>query len=358
MGDKPARALDAGASPTHLPPGIEAGRLCLGHRRRSEPEGLWAGSSRTRWVGPVDNPRQTTEQRSLPCWQGNRDPGRARPCDTISPLMCSNGNATTTSAARLATLAPGQSLSPDAVLRALARVAPEASEFDKSSGDALYLAPEDLGWWPESRDPGLREWRRFLAPAIEGPGGDALLKSDTGLAVFRVGERGLAIVPPFPIGETVAREEWDEGPLRQLLTTDYTVGVVLLRLGRYLVAVFQGTEPVVTKTDTRYVKGKHHAGGTSQLRFKRIREGQMRKLFDEACGVVSDRFQPHERELDYILLGGERLTLSGFLKVCPYLQRRQDIILDRRLNIRDPKHDTLETVAGLLRQSRVWAIVP
>lgn len=358
MGDKPARALGAGASPTHLPPGFKAGRLCLGHQKRSESEGLRAGISQTRWVAPADSLCQTIVQISPPCWQGNQHPGHDRPCDTISPLMYSNGNATTTSAARLAKLAPGQSLSPDAVLRALARVAPESSESPNSSCAVLYLAPEDLGRWPESRDAEMRAWRRFLAPAIEGPGGDALLKSDTGLAVFRNGERGLAIVPPFPIGETVASEEWDEGPLSQLLTTDYTVGVVLLRLGRYLVAVFQGIEPAVTKTDTRYVKGKHHAGGTSQLRFKRIREGQMRKLFDEACGVVSDRFRPHERQLDYILLGGERLTLSGFLKVCPYLQRRQDLILDRRLNIRDPKHDTLEQVAGLLRQSRVWAIVP
>ena len=255
-------------------------------------------------------------------------------------------------------LAPGQFLSPDAVLRTLLSLAPDSRVAGPAGASSLYLAPRELVGWPESRDPGLREWYRFLAPAIDGPGGDALLKSDTGLAMFRAGERGLAVVPPFPIGESVVGGEWDEAPLRHLLTTDYTVGVVLLRLGRYLVAVFQGTEPLVTKTDTRYVKGKHHAGGTSQLRFKRIREGQMRKLFDEACRVVSDRFQPHERELDYILLGGERLTLSGFLKVCPYLQRRQNIILDRRLNIRDPKHDTLETVAGLLRQSRVWAIVP
>lgn len=263
---------------------------------------------------------------------------------------------TTTSIGRPAALAPGQFLPPDAVLRALSRVAQDSLGSDSDGAASLYLAAEDLGRWPESRDSALREWYRFLAPAIDGPGGDALLKSDTGLAVFRAGERGLAVVPPFPIGETMVTGGWDEAPLRNLLTTDYTVGVALVRLGRYLVAVFKGTEPLVTKTDTRYVKGKHHAGGTSQLRFKRIREGQMRKLFDEACGVVSDRFQPHDRELDYILLGGERLTLSGFLKVCPYLQRRQDIILDRRLNIRDPKHDTLETVAGLLRQSRVWAL--
>ena len=269
--------------------------------------------------------------------------------------MSINGN-TTTSTVRPSVPAPGQSLPPDAVLRALSRVAPDSSGSDSDGTASLYLAAGDLSQWPVSRDPVLREWYRFLAPAIDGPGGDALLKSDTGLAVFRAGERGLAVVPPFPVKESAVNQGWEEAPLRNLLTTDYTVGVALVRLGRYLVAVFKGTEPVVTKTDTRYVKGKHHAGGTSQLRFKRIREGQMRKLFDEACGVVSDRFQPYERELDYILLGGERLTLSGFLKVCPYLQRRQDIILDRRLNIRDPKHDTLETVVGLLRQSRVWAL--
>ncbi len=252
------------------------------------------------------------------------------------------------------TLAPSQSLGPEALARRLSRL--ESSTDGSRAADAatLYLAPADLPTLPDSRNPDLRQWFRLLSPAIEGPGGEALLKSDTGLVAFRKGETGLVIVPPFPVGERVVREEWDSGPLDKLLTTDYTVGVVLLRLGRYLVAVFRGAALAVSKTDTRYVKGKHHAGGTSQLRFKRIREGQMRKLFDETCRVVTDRFEPHDRELDYILMGGERQTLNGFLKVCPYLQRRQDIILDRRLNIRDPKHDTLETVAGLLRQSRVW----
>ena len=269
----------------------------------------------------------------------------------------------------MAGLAPGTYLNPEALLRLLDRCAsapPGAGPADDTGQGngaslSLYLAPADLPGWLESRDSQLREWRRFASPAIDGPGGDAMLGSDTGLVLFRHGaadgECGLAVIPPFPLRETVLASAWDDAPLRNLLATDYTVGVALLRLGRYLVAVFRGGQPLVTKTDTRYVKGKHHAGGTSQLRFKRIREGQMRKLFDEACRVVSDRFQPYERELDYILLGGERLTLSGFLKVCPYLQRRQGIILNRRLNIRDPKHDTLEMVAGMLYQSRVWPVV-
>ena len=253
---------------------------------------------------------------------------------------------------------PGQYLGPDALSRLLARIAPPLPASDATGSTSLYLTPEALARWPESRDAALRDWYHFVSPTLNGPGGDAMLKSDTGLVVLRHGDKGVALVPPFPIQQELISEEWNEAPLARLLATDYTVGVVLLRLGRYLVAVFRGTEPLVTKTDTRYVKGKHHAGGTSQLRFKRIREGQMRKLFDETCQVVGSRFEPHERDLDYILLGGEKLTLNGFLKVCPYLQRRQDLILDRRLNIRDPRHDTLETVSGLLRQSRVWPIGP
>lgn len=291
------------------------------------------------------------------CWLESLPANSLLPCDTISPTMTQDSSVSAI-ANSPATPSPGQYLAPEALLRLLSRLSPNGSAAPTDATASLYLTADTLVQWADTRDPSLREWRRFLSPALEGPGGDALLKADTGLVALRNGERGLAILPPFPVKESSAPETWEEAPLRELLSTDYTVGVVLLRLGRYLVAVFRGTEPLVTKTDTRYVKGKHHAGGTSQLRFKRIREGQMRKLFDEACGVVSSRFEPHDRDLDYILLGGEKLTLNGFLKVCPYLQRRRNLILDRRLNIRDPRRDTLETVSGMLRQSRVWAIVP
>jgi len=48
--------------------------------------------------------------------------------------------------------------------------------------------------------------------------------------------------------------------------------------------------------------------------------------------------------------------LNGFLRVCPHLEQFQDRILGRRLNIRDPKRDTLEAVGHLLTQSRVYPI--
>ena len=50
---------------------------------------------------------------------------------------------------------------------------------------------------------------------------------------------------------------------------------MLVRLGRFSVATYRGGKLAASKTDSRYVKGKHHAGGTSQLRYTRVREGQI-----------------------------------------------------------------------------------
>jgi peptide subunit release factor 1 (eRF1) len=150
---------------------------------------------------------------------------------------------------------------------------------------------------------------------------------------------------------------WDTSLILEMLATNYTIGVVLLRLGRYAVAVYQGRRLVSSRADARYVKGRHHAGGSSQKRFQRIREGQARKIYDKTCQAVHEQFTPYSRQLDYILLGGERFTLLGFLKVCPYLEQFQNIILGRRLNIRDPKHDTLEMeVVERLWESRVYQL--
>ncbi len=170
------------------------------------------------------------------------------------------------------------------------------------------------------------------------------------------GDRALVIAPPFPVTESSQHESWHEEPLWSLVDADYMVGVVLVRLGRYSVAVYRGEGLASSKTDSRYVKGKHHAGGTSQLRYTRVREGQIRRLYVKVCETVRAQFEPLAGELDYVVLGGEKFTLNGFLKVCPRLDQYKDITLKRRLNVRDPKRDTLDDLGSTLHESRVWGI--
>jgi peptide subunit release factor 1 (eRF1) len=194
------------------------------------------------------------------------------------------------------------------------------------------------------------EWRERLAKLGKTPE-----ENDCGLVCFRAGNRALVIAPPFPVTESGYYDDWNEEPLWSLIDQERTVGVVLVRLGRYSVAIYRGSDLATSKTDSRYVKGKHHAGGTSQLRYTRIREGQMRRLYVKVCESIRDQFEPVSSELDFVILGGEKFTLNGFLKVCPRLDEYKNITLKRRLNIRDPKRDALDDLGSTLHESRVWA---
>lgn len=211
------------------------------------------------------------------------------------------------------------------------------------ASSSIYLKPGESA--------GSAEWKERLSRLGGTP-------EDNGCGVIglRAGNRMMVIAPPFPVSESSLHDGWNEEPLWSLLAAERTVGVVLVRLGRYSVAVYRGADLESSKTDSRYVKGKHHAGGTSQLRYTRIREGQMRRLYLKVCESIRAQFEPVASELDHVVLGGEKFTLNGFLKVCPRLDEYKHITLKRRLNIRDPKRDTLSDLGSTLHESRVWGL--
>ena len=200
----------------------------------------------------------------------------------------------------------------------------------------------------ETRGEGVPEALDRIAPRLE--------SSETGAVLFWSEGTGLAVLPPFPVERDQVLDGWDASPLRTLLNREYMLGIVLLRLGRFAVGVFRGEALLSSKTDTRYVKGRHSAGGQSQKRFERIREKQVQEIFNKTCTVVKEKFTPYEDQLDYILLGGERFTLQGFLKRCDYLSRLSPKILGRILNIREPKHVALERCIETVWESRVLTI--
>ena len=201
----------------------------------------------------------------------------------------------------------------------------------------------------ELQDPQQRRWLdevRILAA-------DRIVTSQTGSVVFWSDLTKLTVIPPIPLNQNSHVAQLDTGPLRRLFRKEYTVGVVLLRLGRYSVGVFKGDRLLTSKTDTRYVKGRHSAGGTSQRRFQRIREKQIHEIFIKTCLIVSERFKPFEDAIDYIFFGGERHTLINFLKEWPYLQRMESSILKRILPTAEPGLRELERMPHEIWKSQV-----
>ena len=253
----------------------------------------------------------------------------------------------------LTSLRPGQTLSADRVARIVEELqnsagsgVPSATIFVPASDTDTTHAITELG-----RDRQGVEWMSALEQAGSRP-----LRSGSGVAAFRIGDVGLAILPPFPLNFARLSEGIDAQPLLSLLAARLTVGVALVRLGRYAVAIYEGRKLAVSKTDTRYVKGKHHAGGTSQRRFQRVRENQIHRLYVEASGVLERQWRPWLDRLDYVALGGEAATVNGFVKECPVLARLAPITLERRLDVREPNRASLDQVGAMLYECRVYPL--
>ena len=178
-------------------------------------------------------------------------------------------------------------------------------------------------------------------------------KSDTGAAVFVSTERIVAIQPPVPLTMDVRASGAMIEPLRELLGSSPVIGVVLLRLGRYAVAVLRGDKLLATKTDSRYMKNRHRAGGQSQRRFARSRERLIRELYDKTCEVTRAVFEPYLGEIQHVMLGGERGTLDGFVKRCRLMRDLESKTLARQLSVHRPNQKALEGISYEVWKSRV-----
>jgi peptide subunit release factor 1 (eRF1) len=166
--------------------------------------------------------------------------------------------------------------------------------------------------------------------------------SATGAVLFWGEQRKYLILPPFPIEESRASDGYDVEPLRSLLRREFTIALVLVRLGAYAVGVFQGDKLVSSKVGTGLVHSRHKKGGSSQRRFERHREKQMQRFFDRICTHVQNHLEPHLQQLDYVIYGGERNTLLSFRKRCVFPRASDSCTLGLVLNVREPKQATLE----------------
>ena len=237
-----------------------------------------------------------------------------------------------------------------------ARVRRLLNEGDGGDGQmrTLYLRPSGVGAPPsldlspaggETGSPAARDWIREVLRTVP--------DSETGAAIFWNDGKAWAVLPPFPIEEDRYADGSDVSGLEEVFERDVTVGVVLLRMGRYAIGVVRGNELLASKTDTRHVKNRHRAGGSSQRRFMRSRDRLIRELYDEACAVTRRIFELHLDTLDCVLTGGERQTLNGFLKRCDFFEKWDLPVMKRLLAVERPSHKALEGIHREVWKSRV-----
>lgn len=139
-------------------------------------------------------------------------------------------------------------------------------------------------------------------------------------------------------------------PLTDALAPDLRVGVLLVRLGGYAAGVFEGASLTTSKVGSRQVHGRSAAGGQSQQRFARRRDNQVTVAYataaDNAVRVLSGE------RLDALVTGGERTAVDAVL-ADRRLERLLPLVVDRLIDVPDPRLTVLEASPALFRAVRV-----
>ena len=147
------------------------------------------------------------------------------------------------------------------------------------------------------------------------------------------------------------------GGLVEHVLRDRRVGVLLVRLGGSACGVFDGPRLVASKVTVRQVHGRSAAGGQSQQRFARRREGQVRMALQASADTAVRVLLPHAASLDAVVVGGERTAVDAVL-ADRRLAALVPLVTGRLLDGPDPRQKVLEASYDELRAVEIRVVDP
>jgi hypothetical protein len=128
------------------------------------------------------------------------------------------------------------------------------------------------------------------------------------------------------------------------------VAVLLVRRGGYAVALVSDGAVAASKVGSRYVQGRTAAGGWSQQRFARRREGQTAALVDAAAVTAARVLSPPSGA--WLVTGGDRALVDRVL-ADPRLKALAALPRERHLDVGDPRSDDVRALPERLRSVRI-----
>ncbi|EMD28925.1 hypothetical protein C791_6913 [Amycolatopsis azurea DSM 43854] len=199
-------------------------------------------------------------------------------------------------------------------------------------GRAVEVAPDRLeGWYARFavRNEGVRETH---------------FEPD---AVTVTAENGVVAVATVPFGPLITEGTVTGlavGPLVDHALISRRIALILVRRGGHSVGIARGGVIVQSRTDRHLVQGRSAAGGWSQQRFARRREGQARVALRSAAEDAFEVLLPQLSEVDAVVLGGDRRALESLRedrRLTPLFERAEPRILD----IAEPRRTVLDDAA-------------
>ena len=177
--------------------------------------------------------------------------------------------------------------------------------------------------------------------------------SPTGSMLFWGLTQKYLVSPPFPVKEQYIINGFETEPLLSVLSKDFTISIVLVRLGHYSIGVCQGEKLILHDSGTGLVHGRQRQGGSSAARFQRRRQDQTHHFLERVGEHLKERLEPYARTMDYFVYGGARVTILKLQKQDPFLKQFNKRLLPPLLEIQDPRFSVLEKVVTDIWSSKV-----
>ncbi len=160
---------------------------------------------------------------------------------------------------------------------------------------------------------------------------------------------------PFPPLQVDAGQPY--GGLLAHAGMQRTVGLLLVRLGGFAAGAFEGGQLHASKVGSRPVHGRTAAGGWSQQRFARRREGQAHVALQAAADTACRILLPALDRLDAVATGGDRHAVDAVL-ADPRLAPLRDRITPELLDVATPDRRVLLAAHEQLRAVRIRVVDP
>ena len=136
-----------------------------------------------------------------------------------------------------------------------------------------------------------------------------------------------------------------------------TIGVLVVRRGGYGIAVVDGPVVRTSKIGRRHVQGRTAAGGWSQQRFARRRDGQTRVAASAAADHAAALLLPAVADLVALVTGGDR-SMVGDVLDDPRLAPLRPLLSPHVLAVGDPDRRTFDAAIIAARAVRITLTPP
>ena len=156
---------------------------------------------------------------------------------------------------------------------------------------------------------------------------------------------------PFPFGNKKLSNPED---IVSLLTKDIVLGLLFFELGSWVSGIVKYKKVLFSKRGSRYVKGRHKAGGQSQRRFERNREKWIEGLNSKVYDDIKNYIIPEKSNIDYFICLGDTHSLNTFIGSTDLNKIFGDKMLLKRSSIKNYNSKTIIKASSTLWSSKIY----